>query len=250
MSITRLKIGTYNLQHGVLHQKRLETGEVTVDLAATAAVLREFTPDVCALNEIYGNEESTFGNQPRLLSEMLGYPYRAFARGIYHKHGEYGNGLLSKYPIKAARVIPLVIPKEARPTGATRHYEDRALLVANLDINGSTLTVMACHFGLNDDEKTLAVDTVLREAAATDTPIVLLGDFNITPDTVHYARLAAVFCDTAALCADTPLTFPSNAPCQKIDYIFTKGNIRATTVAVPAVVASDHLPIFSDMELP
>lgn len=248
MNSKKLKVGTYNLQHGVLHQKRLETGENTVDLAATAAVLRDHAPDICALNETYGNEESTFGNQPRLLAEALGYPHHAFARGIYHKYGEYGNGLLSKFPIKGARVVPLVIPKEERPAGATR-YEDRALLVAELDVNGKALTAMVCHFGLNDDEKALAVSTVIAEAKGTQNPIILMGDFNITPSTVHYARLAEVFSDTAALTEDPLLTFPSDAPRKKIDYIFTKGSIRATSVVAPKIVASDHLPIFSDMEL-
>lgn len=248
MSTTRLKIGTYNLQHGLLHKKRLETGEITVDLSATAAVLREFAPDVCALNEIYGNEESCYGNQPRQLCEMLDYPYRAFARAICNKRGEYGNALLSKFPIRTTRTIPLVIPEEMRSPDA-RSYEDRVLLIATLDVNGKDLTVMACHFGLSNDEETLAVDTVLKEAMAISGPIVLLGDFNSTPNSVHYARLSEVFFDTASLCEETLLTYPSDAPRNKIDYIFTRGDIRAESVTVPAVVASDHLPVFSDIEL-
>ena len=36
----QLKIGTYNIQHGVLHQKHLDTGEVTVDLTPMTAVLK------------------------------------------------------------------------------------------------------------------------------------------------------------------------------------------------------------------
>ncbi len=248
MSTIKLKIGTYNLQHGVLYKKRLETGEITVDLSAIAAVLREFAPDVCALNEIYGNEESRFGNQPRQLCEMLGYPYHTFARAIYTKKGEYGNGLLSKFPIRTTRMIPLVIPEEVRSPDA-RFYEDRVLLIATLDVNGRDLTVMVCHFGLRDDEKALAVDTVLKEAAVISGPIVLLGDFNITPNSVHYTRLAKMFSDTAALCKGMPLTHPSDAPRKKIDYIFTRGDIRAESVTVPVVVASDHLPVFADMEL-
>lgn len=243
----KLKIGTYNLQHGVLHQKRLDTGEVTVDLTATAAVLREYAPVICGLNEIYGNEASKFGDQPRLLAEALGYPYHTFARGIYHSLGEYGNGLLSKFPFLALRVVPIAIPKEQQTPDA-RHYEDRALLVATLDVNGKPLTVLACHFGLNEDEKTRAVDTVLKEAAALTTPIVLMGDFNITPDTVHYQRLREVFFDTADTTDDPMLSFPSDAPTNKIDYIFTRG-VTVHTATAPKVVASDHLPLFAEITL-
>lgn len=242
----KLKIGTYNLQHGVLHQKRLDTGEVTVDLAATAAVIRKNAPAICALNEVYGNEESAFGNQPRLLAEALGYPHYAFARGIYHRLGEYGNALLSKYPITAQRVVPISVPMAQR-TG-TRHYEDRALLVATLDVDGQPLTVLACHFGLNEDELTLAVDTVLAEAASVCTPLVLMGDFNLTPDTVHYQRLAEVFFDTASTTPHPLLSFPSDAPTHKIDYVFTRG-LAAAGAYAPTVVASDHLPLFSEITL-
>ncbi|MBE6580294.1 MAG: hypothetical protein E7650_01610 [Ruminococcaceae bacterium] len=242
----KLKIGTYNIQHGVLHQKRLDTGEVAVDLAAVAAVIGTHAPDVCALNEIYGNEESRFGNQPRLLADMLGYPHRAFARGIYHTLGEYGNGLLSKYPITAQRVVHLCIPPEKRAAGA-RHYEDRALLVATLDVKGTPLSVLACHFGLNEDEMTLAVDTVLKEADAISTPLVLLGDFNFTPETVHYQRLAAALFDTASLVKSATPTFPSDAPARKIDYIFTRG-LTVRDFICPTVVASDHLPLFTEID--
>lgn len=248
MSNTTLKVATYNLQHGVLHRLRLATGEVKADLSEVTAVLREHAPDICALNEVYGNEESLFGNQPRVLSEALGYPYRAFARGIYHKYGEYGNGLLSRFPIKNARVIPLVIPKDKRPA-AGRRYEDRALLVTELDVNGKALTVMVCHFGLNEDEKILAVDTVLKEVARVSTPLLLMGDFNITPDTVHYARLAATLTDTAALAEDAQLSFPSDAPTHKIDYIFWRGAITPMRAFAPRVVASDHLPLFAEVML-
>lgn len=244
----KLLIGTYNLQHGVRHAHRLATGETQVDLADTAAVLRRHAPDLCALNEIYGNGESAFGDQPRQLAETLGYPHHAFARGIYHKYGEYGNGLLSKFPILEKRILPLVIAPEKR-LPSTHHYEDRVLLIATPDVGEAHLTVMVSHFGLNDDEKTLAVDTVLAEAARITTPLLLMGDFNITPDTAHYRRLAEVFTDTAALTSDPLLTFPSDAPVRKIDYIFTKGEITATAVTAPAVVASDHLPLFAEVTL-
>ena len=242
MSIT---VGTYNIQHGVLHRHRLATGETKVDLCDVCEVLGTYRPAICALNEIYGDEAGIFGNQPRQMAETLGYPYHAFARGIYHKFGEYGNALLSRYPIRDARTIPLSIPTKARK--GTQMYEDRALLIATLDVEGKEVVAMVCHFGLNDDEQALAVDTILAEAARITVPILLMGDFNLTPDTAHYRRLAAAFTDTARGAASP--TFPSEAPQIKIDYVFTKGCLTVAEALTPAAVASDHLPIFTTLKL-
>ena len=121
-------------------------------------------------------------------------------------------------------------------------------MVATLDVDGQPLTVLACHFGLNEDELTLAVDTVLAEAASVCTPLVLMGDFNLTPDTVHYQRLAEVFFDTASTTPHPLLSFPSDAPTHKIDYVFTRG-LAAAGAYAPTVVASDHLPLFSEITL-
>ncbi len=238
----KLKIGTYNIQHGVLHQARLDRGEVTVDLSAVAEVLREHAPDVCAINEIYGDGD--FGNQPKALGDALSL-HSAFTHAIDHRYGRYGNALLSRFPIHSVTRVPLCVPKEQRQEGIK--YEDRVLLIADILVEDQPLTVMVCHFGLAEDEQTLAIDTIIDEASRATAPLVLMGDFNLTPDSPLYARLAEVFEDSAALTSDPLLTFPSHAPDRKIDYVFTKGNIKATKVISPAVVASDHLPIFVEI---
>lgn len=240
----QLKIGTYNIQHGVLHQKRLEAGEVAVDLSAVTALLREHAPDVCAINEIYGDGD--FGDQPRALGEALEL-HHYFTHAIEHRYGRYGNALLSRFPARSVTRVPLCVATERRQEGIK--YEDRVLLIADLLIEDQPLTVMVCHFGLAEDEQTLAVDTIIDEASRATAPLVLMGDFNLTPDSPLYRRLAEVFEDSAALTADPLLTFPSHAPDRKIDYVFTKGNIKATRVISPAVVASDHLPLFVEVTL-
>lgn len=240
----QLKIGTYNIQHGVLHQKRLDTGEVTVDLAPMVAVLKQHAPDVCTINEIYG--DGNFGDQPKALGEALGYHYH-FAPAIDHRYGKYGIALLSRYPITKVTTIPLHVKEEDRLAGIK--YEDRVLMIAELLVEDQPFTVMLSHFGLAEDEQALAIDTVIREGGRINTPLALLGDFNLTPDTPAYARLAAVFLDSATLTSDPMLTFPSHKPNRKIDYVFVGGGAKPTRVEAPAVVASDHLPIFAEVTL-
>lgn len=240
----QLLIGTYNIQHGVLHAKRLQNGEITVNLNAAIDVLRHHAPDICAINEIYG--QGVFGNQPQVIGDALSLNV-AFAPAIENKYGKYGNALLSRFPIQKITAVPLHIAKNRRLPDIK--YEDRVLLIAELTVNDKPLTLMVCHFGLADDEQALAIDTVIDEAERIRTPLVLMGDFNLTPDTPAYARLAAAFTDSATKTAMTLLTFPSHAPKKKIDYIFTKGDIEIMRVCSHEHVASDHLPIFAEVTL-
>lgn len=240
----QLKIGTYNVQHGVLHQKRLDTGEVTVDLTPMVAVLKQYAPDICAINEIYG--DGNFGDQVKTLGEALGYCHY-FTPAIDHRYGKYGIALLSRYPITKVTSIPLHVKEENRL--ADKKYEDRVLMIAELLVEDNPFTVMVSHFGLADDEKALAIDTVLDEKRRITTPLALLGDFNLTPDTPAYARLADTFLDSATLTSDPLLTYPSHQPKKKIDYVFVGGGAKPISVEVPTVVASDHLPIFAEVTL-
>ena len=45
------------------------------------------------------------------------------------------------------------------------------------------------------------------------------------------------------------LTFPSEAPDRKIDYIFTSENVRTTAAKVLPVMASDHFPVEAEIEI-
>lgn len=236
----QIRVGTYNIQHGRNHSRFLETGTEEIDLLGVAAVLRNLAPDICALNEVR-NQEQVPGlcNQAQVIAEALGYHY-VFARAIDHQGGTYGNALISRYPIRNPRLYPLIVPSEQ--TGDGHKHEDRVLLTAEITAADVSLTVMVCHFSLYDVGITLAIDTIAEVLAQTEGDVVLMGDFNLTPDTPHYARLASLLSDTATG-ADSPLlTFPSHAPTEKIDYVFASPVFQPSEVTVPAVTQSDHRP--------
>jgi endonuclease/exonuclease/phosphatase family metal-dependent hydrolase len=48
--------------------------------------------------------------------------------------------------------------------------------------------------------------------------------------------------DTADLFSHPLLSFPSDAPDRKIDYIFVSKDVEVLTADIPAIVASDHRP--------
>lgn len=237
----KLLAATYNIQHGIYHPEVLKSGRREVKLDRIGDFLAQARPDFCGINEIYGS--GVFGEQPRLLAERLGYSF-AFARALENKNGVFGNALLSRYPIKSSRSVEIKTAGErGGASGCWR--EDRVLLVAEADIGGRALTVMCCHCGLNADEREAAVRAVQTELAGCETPTVLMGDFNMTPDNPMYAVLAASLKDAAAG-REAP-TYPSEAPKSRIDYIFVSGDIEAEASYIGAEVISDHFPVFAKL---
>lgn len=244
--MSTVRIGTFNIQHGRDHGKYLETKTETIDLPKMASVIREASLDVCALNEVRDEEFTPVAcNQAKEIAAELGYHFR-FAKAIDFRGGGYGNAIVSRYPIRAVRTYRVAVPKSER-IGGGHYYEDRVLLSADLDVDGQTLTVLACHFGLAPDEQTRAVETAKRALSETPHPAVLLGDFNVRPDSEIYRALAKTFTDAAD--GSLPnFTFPSHAPDRKIDYLFTANGARAKGFTVCPRIASDHLAVWSEVE--
>ena len=242
--MTQLRIGTFNIQHGKDHLNYLKTKEDKIDLPLMASLIREEALDVCALNEVR-NEENTpvMCNQARVIGEALGYHY-FFAKAIDFRGGEYGNAIVSRYPIRSVKTYPIAIPKDARV--GKHYYEDRVLLAADIDVNGALLTVFSCHIGLAPLEQERAVETARLALKEASHPVVFLGDFNVTPDTEIYAAIAESFTDAAD--ANAPyFTYPSHAPSRKIDYIFTANGASASDFAACPRVLSDHLAVKAEI---
>lgn len=243
-----LKIGTFNIQHGKDHVYYLETKKERIDFPLMASVIRAEELDICALNEVREESETPVGiDQAKEIAACLGYHY-VFGKAIDFRGGAYGNAIVSRYPITRTRLHPIAIPKDQR-LHEHSYYEDRVLLEADISVDGEILTLFACHFGLAPDEQEQAVKIIRAAQAETKTPIVLLGDFNVTPVTDIYRDLSETFTDAADGTRDD-FTFPSHAPSRKIDYIFTSGACRSADFRVSAHVASDHRAVLTTLTFP
>jgi len=234
-----INVMTFNIQHGVDYSKVL-SGENNdfINLPLMAYVIRQQGAQIVGLNEIRNYiHDPLSADQAGQLGALLGY-HSYFAKAISFGDGcNYGNGLLSAFPILEAHVVPIPDP-EVKDEDV--YYETRCLLEAQLDVPGG-LTVLVCHFGLAKSEEKLATDTIMAELAKLQGPVVLMGDFNITPDNENIARLLTVMEDSATHMSSPKKSFPSNDPEIKIDYIMTRG-LTVTAADVPAVLASDHRP--------
>ena len=225
-----MKIMSFNTQHC----KNFITKEI--DFQVMAEAIRQCGAEIVALNEMYNQgEDPTFQDQVAELAKLTDMPYYYFAKAIdVGGNNPYGNGFLSKYPLESVETVKIPDP-EVR--AYKRYYETRCLLKAKIE---GGLTVLVTHFGLNPDEQENAVRTVL--ANLTDEKCILMGDFNVSPDAEVLRPIRERMTDAADAFDEPKLSFPSDTPRVKIDYIFVSPDIKVTASDIPAIVASDHRP--------
>ena len=222
----RLKIATYNIHSGKDVNDRL-------DLEKTIDTLRETGAEIIGLQEVERHSWRTgFVDQAERIAEGLGMDYR-FEAGLKIWPFEFGNALLSKYPIRDVERIDLP---------STR--ENRVGLLATLDVQGQDVQVLVTHLGLKQQERADHVQKLVDKLANSDQPFLLIGDFNNTADAQELKPLLKTLRQTA----NTPLvTFPGEG--EQIDHIFVSKQFEVHGVSTLPSTASDHLPLIADLTI-
>jgi endonuclease/exonuclease/phosphatase family metal-dependent hydrolase len=214
------------------------------DLARIAEVIRTERPDVVTLQEIdRGAARSGRADQPRELGRRLGMEH-AYGAFMTFQGGEYGMAVLSRFPIRAARNLPL-------PDG---RLEPRTALAIEVESPLGPITVIGVHLDwLEEDAGRFAqAEALLAHADDLDGPVVLAGDFNDRPGS-RTISLVRERCVEAPKSGPSSLTFPADAPDREIDYVFVlRGSglapIGARVIDEPT--ASDHRPVVAEIGMP
>lgn len=231
-----MKIMTFNTQHCLNFVERY------IDYPLMAKTILDIGADIVGLNEMRGQGSAPeYTDQTGMLGKLTGM--EAYFGQAIGSDGmkPYGNGLLSRLPIIKAETV--LIPDPVEKTGP-KNYETRALIKATLE---GDITVIVTHFGLNTDEQELAVRTILENTERER--CILMGDFNVEPDDPVLQPIYDAFKDTSGLISGSTLTFPSDAPYKKIDYIFVSPDVEVLAAEVPQIVASDHFPHTAEVKL-
>lgn len=251
-----IRFMTYNIQHGHIHLSKQSGDEI--DLTKVGSVIRNASADIIGLNEVRGNgadgytaRASDYTAQAEFLANYLGF-HCYFGRSCYiGRSNPYGNAILSRYPIIEARVIP--IPDLADPRDM-RNYEPRSITRCVVEIPADensklNIAVYISHFGLHEREAEVAVSTIKGILKDEELPFVLMGDFNLTPESTFMEYFYNELTPTDELMPENErCTFPSDAPDSKIDYIFTSTDVKPVSANVIRAIASDHCPIVADIE--
>lgn len=225
-----MKVMTFNTQHCKNYL------EQNIDFEIMAKAILDCDADIVGLNEMRGaGTDSEYTAQTEMLAALTGMKHYCFAPAIeVPNRGPYGNAFLSKIPI--LRVEKVMIPDPEQKNGQ-EHYETRCILKVVLE---GDITVLVTHFGLNPDEQQNAVRTVLANVTAKK--CILMGDFNEGPQAPVLEPIRRVMKDAAEHFDAPKLSFPSDAPDCKIDYIFVSPDIEVLHADIPPIVASDHRP--------
>ena len=227
----QINLMSFNTQHCL----NFITKEIDYEIMTDA--IKKCGADIIGLQEMRDESESEeYEAQAKIIAEKLGF-YYYFAEAIrFDGKNPYGNALISRYPIKSAETILIPDPIVREYDG---YYETRCLLKAVIDV-GDGLNVLVSHFGLNPDEHKNAVETIVSNISTKR--CVLMGDFNVQPDNLVLAPIMEKLCDTAKMFSSPKLSFPTDVPSVKIDYIFVSKDIVVNEADIPEIIASDHRP--------
>lgn len=236
MPRTVLRIVTYNIHGG-------EGTDGVIDLARLARVIGSTRPDAVALQEVDVHTARSGGvDQAAELGRLTGM-HHAFGKAMGYDGGEYGEAILSRFPLAGVRVHAL---------DGTVDYEPRAMLEATLDVgSGLAPSFLATHLDHKaDEERMRQIATIMALTRRGDRPTILAGDFNAVPGSPPVAALRRSWTDASGEPGEP--TFPSPAPTVKIDYVFvtpaTAFRVVETKVVEDAA-ASDHRPVLAVLEI-
>lgn len=228
-----LRVFSYNIHHGVGLDGKL-------DLNRIAEVIRKQKPDLVALQEVDRKVPRSGGvDQAAALAKLLGM-HHAYGKCIDLDGGEYGNAILSKYPIQETRVHKLPGPGEAR-----------AVLEGLLLVKGKRISFASVHLDWRDETtragQMRAMDGVL---SLRKHPVIVAGDFNAAPDSETMTLAAEKW--SVIKKSGASLTMPADVPKTEIDYILHRGlnPVSASCLVIDEKVASDHRPLIGVIVLP
>jgi len=252
----KIKIATYNICHGLNYEKA-DSGDrksLKIDLKRTADTIVSTGAEIVSLNEVYGRGPFKLNRQEKKLARYSCFRYSKFGKAIsfgkIFAKIHYGNALISKHPIISSSAVPVPAPaKPERRADETKLYEDRNILVSLLNVNNTSLTVMNTHFGLNLKEQENMVAKLVEIIENCQTPVILMGDFNVTPHTEVLAPLYEHLKSAADECDAYDFTFSTYNPHIVIDYIFVSKDIRVLDYTVVKSKVSDHFPCVVTLEI-
>lgn len=212
-------------------------------------VIRKLDADVVMLQEVdAGVKRSNRDRQVELLGEELGLRYHTWFPNVEVRGGgQYGNAILSRYPMIESTNIDLTLRfKKARSVlhGVLRVRHD--------DVD-RTVHVFNMHLGLARYERKRQLEMFLASHPFAnlhhDTPVVVGGDFNDV-----YGGLGGLLEPSGFRGSERrPLTFPAWGPLRALDAIFVRGSLDFLGLARCdsdlARRASDHRPLVAEVKL-
>ncbi len=232
-----VRVLSYNIHHG-------EGMDGKVDLARIAALIRRNDPDFVALQEV-DRHVTRSGKIDELdaLAKGSGL-HAAFGKFMDYQGGEYGLGVLSRYPVDGVRRI--LLPRGTREPRS-------ALLVRVVHPGLGRIHFVCLHLDwIRDDTARFAqAQALLGALRDVKGLLILAGDFNDRPESRTLRSLTSVW-SNATKPEHARWTFPSVKPDREIDFVLYRAPrpLAARAWVLPETVASDHRPVLAELRIP
>lgn len=231
------RVMTYNIHHG-------EGLDGRIDLERIAALIKKEKADIVALQEVdRGVLRTGRRDLPAELSRLTGMSVY-FDNNLHFQGGEYGNAILTRFPILQATNMHY---KMLEPN------EQRGVLQLVLWINEKKLLFMNTHLDFRphgEPERLLHVATMKELIDSYNLPVIVCGDFNSTPDSETHGAMQKYLRDTWEVVGKGPgYSFPSDHPYKRIDYLWISNQLQPLQSWVPSSHASDHAPVMAEFQL-
>ena len=239
----KLRILTWNIH------KRIGGVDRRYEPRRIVDVIGHYAPDICLLQEVdKGVRRSNGDHQSDLLGELLGFPHRTwFPNVVVRGGGEYGNAILSRFPLDDTRNIDLTVaPKKRR---SVLH----AVARVRHDNHDRTVHVFNMHLGLAQYERRIQLGTFLDShpfhGLHHDTPVIVGGDLNDVWGNLGELLTPSGFRGPAR----PPRTFPAWGPLRALDSLYVRGRVDLDQLSRGEIElarrASDHRPLIADLEM-
>lgn len=204
--------------------------------------------------DIIGLQEVMVDDKKRDVVDFLGklgyeHVVEPWGKIAYYGGRTMANGIFSRYPIIASK---------AHALSGSKKEEKRVAVEASIRVGNVMLTMLSLHIK-HTHQKEMEIQKLQVENLIKVLPkekVIVMGDFNATPDMTPIKRMREVLVDTNP--DSTPTINPSFFDCKecdpktiadtRLDYIFTSTDLKTHSPKVESPHGSDHLPISVTVE--
>jgi endonuclease/exonuclease/phosphatase family metal-dependent hydrolase len=232
-----LLILSYNIHHG-------EGADGAFNLERIARIIRDSKAQLVALQEVDLETKRVGGtNTVAELARLTGM-HTAFGKAMDYEGGQYGQAILSAFPLTnvATHLLP---QREGR--------EPRIALEATFSLTPESpaLTFVTTHLDHQlDAVRQEQAAKILELFSGRPNRLILAGDFNSRPGSVPIKSILEKLADASA--ANPEPTIPSDKPRNKIDFIFfgpAKAFQAMKSIVLDEPVSSDHRPLLVKLKI-
>jgi endonuclease/exonuclease/phosphatase family metal-dependent hydrolase len=234
--VLTLKVMTLNIHSGINWYGQY-------DLDAIAKYIEEVQPDLVGMQEVDQNwsSMSQFTDIPGELARRLNM-YYAFSASLERNNGNFGNLILSRYPISS-------IWTELMPGSLER----RSFAMVQVLINGARVNFLTTHLGLSTTDRQQQTASIMQFISQVNGPLIITGDFNGEANDPGVTAFGTNFLDLQSLSDDKEhgsFRIKNGSIVPRMDYIFASPDFQLGGFQVTDNYISDHLPMVAELKLP